>query len=315
MNTIPVILTFDENMSLPAAVCISSIMQAGKADDFYDFFVLHAGNQPVITSLEKIIRAYPNMRVQYRSVGNEFSGAFEIRGITAAAYYRLLAPELVLEYDKAIYADVDMIIRLDMSELYRMEMGENYLGAVYGLGLNTTKEGRDYVKSIGLVPGDYFLSGFLLMDLEKMRKDGIVSRFKALAGEKFKYQDQDIMNLVCNGRIMSIPYVYSMVVGAYESVIMKTDILHTKYLLPKDDKDPLIYSNIHYNGMKPWKGWCPNLDQWWEFYRKSPIYDSKVYFSYFYNKLEEYDQLPLLKRLKILFRYFTVGKKKPKYEF
>lgn len=313
MNTIPIVLTFDNNMSLPAAVCICSFMMSAKEDTFYDFFVLHADPRPEITGLDKIVATYPNMDIHFRSVGDSFSGSYEIRGITTAAYYRLLSPELIPEYDRVIYADVDMIIRLDMAELYRRDLGDNYLGAVYGLNLNTSKEGRDYAQSIGLTPGDYFLSGFLLMDLNRMRKDDLTTKFKSLASNNFKYQDQDIMNIVCKGRISSIPFVYSMVIGAYESVIMQTGLLNTKYMHSKDDTDPLVYSNIHYNGVKPWKGWCPNLDQWWECYRKSPIYDPKVYFAFFYNKLEEYEQLTLINRIKILLRYFVVGQKKPKY--
>lgn len=315
MNIVPIILTFDNNMSLAAGVCISSMMMSANEDTFYDFFVLHAGNPPEIVGLEKIKDAYPNMRLQYRSVGSAFAGAFEIRGITEAAYYRLLAADLVTEYDKAIYADVDMIIRLDLTELYQTEMEHNYLGAVYGIGLNTDENGRNYVKSIGLEPGNYFLSGFLLMDLSKIRRDNLIPKFKALASHNYRYQDQDIMNIVCENHIMSIPFVYSMVIAAFESVIMDTALLRTKYMHPKDDKDPLVYSNIHYNGVKPWKGWCPNLDQWWECYRKSPIYDPKFYFSFFYNRLDEYDQLPLMKRLKILYRFFSVGRKWPVYKF
>ena len=68
------------------------------------------------------------------------------------------------------------------------------------------------------------------------------------------------------------------------------------------------HSNIHYNGQKPWKGWCVNFDIWWECYRKSPFYDEKFYFDFFYNKLNEHDQLPLWKRVKILLRYFIFGR-------
>ena len=93
---------------------------------------------------------------------------------------------------------------------------------------------------------------------------------------------------------------------------MKTDILNTKYMYNPFDCDPLLYSNIHYNGVKPWKDWCPNMDQWWEYYRKSPIYDPAFYFSFFNNKLEYLDQLSLIKRLKILLRYFILGRKKIK---
>lgn len=312
MKKIPIVLTFDRNMSLPAAICISSMMQSAEPDTFYEYFILYSGDIPEIAGIDKIKKTYSNMSVTYRSVGDVFNGAYEIRGITAAAYYRLLAAELIPEYDKVIYADVDMIFRLDMAELYDCDLGDNYLGAVYALGLNTSDDARDYVHSIGLTPGDYFLSGFLLMNLAKIRRDGLTDKFVALAKDDFKYQDQDIMNIVCCGKISSLPYVYSMTVAAFEAVSLKTTLLDTKYMYNPFDRDPLLYSNIHYNGVKPWKDWCPNMDQWWECYRNSPIYDPAFYFSFFNNKLDYLDQLSLTKRIKILLRYFIFGQKKIK---
>ena len=52
MKTIPIILTFDSNMSLPAGVCISSILMSGDASNFYDIFVLHSNEEPAIYGLE-----------------------------------------------------------------------------------------------------------------------------------------------------------------------------------------------------------------------------------------------------------------------
>lgn len=312
MLTIPIVLTFDDNMSLPAAVCISSILSSAEKETFFDFYILYSGHKPDIVGLERIKNRYPNMDVKYRKVGNVFDNAYQIRGITTAAYYRLLAADLIPEYDQVIYADVDMIFRMDLSALYGLDLKENYLGAVYALGLNTEQKSRRYVASIGLEPGDYFLSGFLLMNLSKIRKDKLTNKFVKLAKNNYRYQDQDIMNIICKGKIVSIPYVYSMTVAAFEAVSMRTDLLQTKYMYSMCDKDPLLCSNIHYNGAKPWKDWCPNLDQWWECYRKSPIYDPEFYFMFFYNKLEYLDQLSLIKRIKILLRFFVFGRKKIK---
>ena len=66
---------------------------------------------------------------------------------------------------------------------------------------------------------------------------------------------------------------------------------------------------VHYNGPKPWNSWCPNFDIWWETYRKSPIFDQRKYFEFFYSKMDVLDSLTLWKRVKILARYFIVGKK------
>lgn len=305
MNTIPIILTFDNNMSFPAAVCISSMMMSAKEDTFYDFFVLHTGEPPVIVGLDKIKNVYPNMRLQYRSVGEAFSGAFEIRGITEAAYYRLLAADLIPEYDKVIYTDVDVIYQMDLHTFFDIELCGNLVAAVHANGIANDKENCRYLQSIGLDPSSYVVSGFLLMDLAMMREKGLVKKFKELSKNNYKYQDQDILNMVCKDKIRVIDSSYSLGVAALKDIIDSSDI---------ESNDKIHKSNIHYNGMKPWKGWCPSLDLWWECYRKSPIYDPKVYFAFFYNKLEEYDQLSLMKRLKILFRYFLVGQKKPTYK-
>lgn len=52
-----------------------------------------------------------------------------------------------------------------------------------------------------------------------------------------------------------------------------------------------------------------NFDVWWEYYRKSPFFDERFYFDYFYYRLNIFDQLSLWKRIKILVRYFVYGKR------
>ncbi len=71
----------------------------------------------------------------------------------------------------------------------------------------------------------------------------------------------------------------------------------------------MYHGNIHFNGHKPWKKYSTNFDIWWEYYRKSPFFDEKFYFDFFYYRLNIFDQLSLLKRIKILVRYFIYGKR------
>jgi len=313
MKTVPILLTFDGNMSLPAGVCIFSLLDSADEDTFYDIIVLHSEEQPAVTGLKELQEKYKNFRISFRSVGDAFKGAYEIRGITYAAYYRLLAPEILPEYDKIIYFDVDMIFRRDLSSLYEMPLGDNYMGAVYALSLNTEPAEMKYAESIGAVPGEYFLSGFLLMNLAEMRKDGLVPKFKKQAANNYRYQDMDIINIICKGRIVPVSSIYSFVNGAYKRLEMDPDYVNTKFA-PVPFDEARNFSNIHYNGPKPWNTWCPNMDIWWEYYRRSPFFDSRFYFAYFYNKLDYLDSLSLMKRLKILWRYFSVGVKKPRIE-
>mgnify|MGYP006208099459 FL=1 len=76
----------------------------------------------------------------------------------------------------------------------------------------------------------------------------------------------------------------------------------------EDAEYALKYGIIHYNGPKPWNTWCLNFDIWWEYYRKSVYFDPEYYYSFYNNKLDEYDRLPLIKRIKILLRYFKTMK-------
>lgn len=102
MNIIPIVFAFDNNLILPACVCISSLMMNAEEDTFYDIFILHSSNIALKKEeLDKLSQYYQNCRIQYRQVDNTFDSAFEIRGITTSTYYRLLIPDLIPEYDKS----------------------------------------------------------------------------------------------------------------------------------------------------------------------------------------------------------------------
>ena len=310
MKIIPLIFTFDFNLSFPAGVCLSSLLMSAGEETFYDIFVLHSGAQPPIDGIEKIRAAYANFRLQYRSVGNAFDDGFEIRGITKAAYYRLLAADLIPEYDKAIYADTDILFRFDQSKIFEIDLSGNYIGAVYAGGFTQSPEGRKYLQSLNLDPDRYFVSGYLLMDLKKMREDKLGAKFIAeAAGKKYIYQDQDILNIVCKDRIMALPRSASMGVSDFLTVVTGDKSLPGPHYNTSDD-EALNESNVHYNGQKPWKDLCPNFDIWWECYRKSPLYNPEFYFKFYYNKLEPLERLSLMKRVKVLVRYFVYGRKK-----
>ena len=163
MNNIPIAFAFDNNLSFPACVCLSSLMKHAKHDTFYDIFILHSEKEALRTEeLDKLPTFYPNCRITYRTVDNTFDQAFEIRGITTAAYYRLLIPELIPEYDKIIYSDVDVIFRMDLTELYALDIENYYIAATRDLGLNLGKDGIAYIQSMPeLHLGEYIQTDLL----------------------------------------------------------------------------------------------------------------------------------------------------------
>lgn len=310
MNTVPIVFAFDNNLILPACVCISSLMMNAREDTFYDIFILHSRKLALERDrLGRIPDYYPNCRIRYRLVDETFDAAFEIRGITTPAYYRLLIPELIPEYDKVIYSDVDVIFRMDLAELYRLDISDYYLAATRDLGLNFSDDGVRYVNSMpGLVQGQYLQSGFIMLNSRKIRQDNLVARFRELAKRKLKYQDQDILNLSCSGQVLFLPMKYNMTDYSYFFIHLEPEKI--AHLVDTEEiAEAQLCGNIHFNGHKPWKKYSINFDIWWEYYRKSPFFDAKFYFDFFYYRLNILDQLPLWKRIKILLRYFIYGKR------
>lgn len=311
MNKTPIAFAFDNNLVFPACICLSSLMMHAKEDTFYDIFILHSENEELNhQELNKLPSFYPNCKIQYRCVGDIFDKAFEIRGITTPAYYRLLIPELIPEYDKVIYSDVDVIFRMDLTELYSQDLGHNYIAATRDLGLNLGEDGIRYIMSQPeLHAGEYLQSGFIVLNSKAILEDKKVEVFKTLAKRNLKYQDQDILNIACYGKIQYLSLEYNMTDYSFQYAITAPEKLNDMFN-SEQLKTAIAHGNLHFNGHKPWEKYCINFDIWWEYYRKSPYYNELFYFDFFYNKLNELDQLSLWKRIKIFVRWFIYGRKR-----
>ena len=308
MNRIPIAFAFDNNLVIPACVCISSLLMNANMNTFYEIFILHSENESIDKDKLNIISEYYKEKciIRYIKVGNVFDNSYEIRGITTAAYYRLLIPELIPEFDKIIYADVDIIFRQDMASVYNINLETEYIAATYDWGMIFSVDGQEYVKSVqGLSQGEYIQSGFLLINSKQIRKDGLVCKFIEEAKNNYKFQDQDILNIVCGKRKKNLPIQYNMTDYAFFYMMKECDKL-VPYTESNDIEKAKNIGTLHFNGHKPWKKYCVNFDIWWEYYRKSPIFDENYYFDFFHSKLNELDQLSLWKRIKILMRYFII---------
>ena len=304
MKKIPVVFSFDKNWELPAGVCLTSLLVNAKEDTFYDIFILHSEKCTFCDSkLNELPFKYSNCSITFRSVGREFENAFEIRGITVATYYRLLIPEIIPEYDKIIYSDVDVIFRKDLSEIYEStDLTGFYMAGVVDPSPDAHSHHK-YIRKLNLLPEEYIYAGNLIINSELLREDGIVEKFIQEAGHsKYDLQDMDIINSICKGKIKKISPEFCLSLTVRKCAINQpAPLFYTKQELDESLKDGII----HYTGPKPWVKYCPDFDIWWEYYRKSIFFDQKYYFDFFNRKMNEFDLLPLWKRIKILVRWFV----------
>lgn len=308
MNKIPIVFAFDDNLINPACVCLSSLLLSANSETFYDIYILHSNKYDFrSTKLAEYPKIYGNCSICFRRVDGEFTTAYEVRGVTSTTYYRLLIPELIPEYDKILYSDVDVIFRDDLTKFYNIDLEGYYMAAVDNASA-LRPEVQKYVKEhlgIDHKYGHYY-AGNLVINSAKMREDKLLNRFRELATKNYRQQDMDIINIACYGKIKPLIPAFCLTNFLTEYIIKRRDEM-LQFFSEEELNYSLEKGIVHYNGPKPWKEWCINFDIWWEAYRKSPIYDSTFYYDFYQSKQNELDKLSLIKRIKILVRYFVYG--------
>ena len=311
MEIVPILFAFDESMMIPAGVCISSLLESAKPDTFYDIFIIHNPRMEISDAiLHSLPLKYGNCRVTDRIVDDSFLGAYEVRGITEATYYRLLAPELIPEYEKIIYSDVDVIFREDLSRYYALDIGQYYFGGVDNCSV-LRPEVQLYLSSqLGLdYRNGYYYAGNLIINNKLILADGLTRKFRELSKQSFQQQDMDIINIACNRRFYPLGLSFCLTVQLYELILKQRSEMESLYS-PEEITNALRFGTIHYTGMKPWKGICPNMDLWWSCYRRSIFFEEQFARDFWYKQTHKIEMLSLWKRIKLVFRYFRKGGRK-----
>ena len=291
MTSIPVIFAIDHNVVVQCGVTITSLLLNADGETFYDFYILYNPSKLDKESQSSLLDAFaghPGCRISFVNVGDAFkdSEGFASGHITTATYYRLLIPDLFLQYDKVIYSDIDIIFQQDLSGLFRdsLQNGE-LVAAVLDLAIDDVFYFHsDLPSKIGKSVKDYFNAGFLVMNLKQMREEGIPEAFEKHAKIKYEQNDQDVLNIVCRGRVQLLPSLYNFQLNHFSNYMWgrkKTDISFEE-LFKK--------ATLHYTWKnKPWNSLeCVAYDTWWHYYKMSPFYDDMVYFQRQYEQIEAY---------------------------
>lgn len=266
MNEIPIVLAFTPNYVIPAVTTIQSILTNSSNESKFEIICLLTEklSRNIISELENWCTE--RLKFKFILLDNVLQGVYINERFTAAASFRLLLPNILPYYKKVIYLDCDIIVRNSLSTLYNeIELKDNYLGAVYEATLNFQ---ANYVNKLGLKDGKYFNSGVLLMNLEMMRKDEIVSDLIEMSNNPdSQFPDQDALNIVCQEKVLGLSPIYNSI-RTFFIPQYKTEFLR-KYNL-KDWHNVQQYGTIHYTGAKPWNSFTIKFEEWWKYYFKLP---------------------------------------------
>lgn len=129
---------------------------------------------------------------------------------TVGAFYRLFIPfVLPTNIEKAIYLDCDIIVNLNVNELWEIDLGDKSLGIV-----------NAWQSSLhGIVKKeDYFNNGVMSMNLKILRKeeeiikDGL--KFFSENPQHCRWPDQDLFNYCFATRALKLPAKFNCQTGA-----------------------------------------------------------------------------------------------------
>ena len=178
------------------------------------------------------------------------------------------------EVDKIIYADVDVLFRNDLADIWNLSIGDYVLAAVKGaVNLSDKWEwnsDRPYWKQLEGMRGKYINSGVLLLNLRKIREQQLEQQWDRWANEKLYYQDQDILNITCQDAIYYLPLKYNMFayMNGQDYDRFVSEGIFSKEECKEALEQPVI---IHYAGDKPWKRYDTNQGHlWWEYVNSQP---------------------------------------------
>ena len=269
MSNIPVVFCFDKRIILGASVAIKSLLDCAKETTTYDIRIFHSDldikNQKNITKLTEGTRH----SIAFHYINPDiFKGApHNNHSWTELVYYRLLAPEIIKEYDKVIYADVDVMFTGDLSEVYNIDL-TGYQMAAVPVEINN----KDTMICHTYFPENkndkIYISSFMVMNCKLMREEETVHKFFDViktVNKRLRFFDLDTMNIACDKF-----YPLSLKYGIFQSLYYNDDYkkaheysflkgIHTDKDIEEAIKNPIM---IHYAGGmgKPWRMKTPYAD-------------------------------------------------------
>lgn len=260
--------TTDSNYIVPTFVAVFSLLTNYKGLSKIDIYIIVDSEKSTIKLTEmfdSLIGIFHNFDIHYININSCCENNNILTNIKSqATMYRLFIPHII-QIDRLLYIDSDVIIEGDISEIFNWNRDNMCLSGVKDLSI-TTRVDRDHSMQLEIPnTSQYINAGVILMNLNKIREIGLHDKCLDLAQKKsFKFKDQDIINSVFYGKIGFLPF-QANVMCAY---ITRNDwILYHVYgkdNINKARKEPII---IHYSGFrKPWKyRHMYGAYKWWKY--------------------------------------------------
>ena len=200
---IVICLCSDDNGVDFMLVAIKSIFITNKAENI-DLHIFTDGfSQNNITLINKLADYY-NRSIKIHVIDemeyNNLPGCGDGYHFPKSILFRFSIPEILTDYNKALYLDTDIIVEHSLRELWNTDITDNSIACVIDAGIT---EFWDYIKyGLGFNPTRYFNSGVILMNLDYIREHNVKDcclQWLIENPEKSKWADQTSPNFMLEG--------------------------------------------------------------------------------------------------------------------
>ncbi len=266
---IPVVFATDENYLFFTCVAITSMAQSAKKDTFYQIYILAASDFSDQTGLlDRVQKTYDRIRIEIIFVDDNMFQSVTIHNthVTKATFYRLILNDLI-EEDKCLYLDGDIIVTEDLETLYKTDLGENYLAGCRDIWIDLLSEEEREIRRerTGIFSMDQYVNaGVLLFNLKQLRADKMGIVFLKQLHQDYLFEDQDILNVCCYGRILHLPAKWNLFtlfmgqLGQMQKAGIEEDTLYAF----REKKGIIHYATPM---IRPWKREnCWMNIEWWK---------------------------------------------------
>ena len=174
--------------------------------------------------INQLVEAF-DQEISFFDITNELDKYYEIlpslKIYSKAALYRFFIPEFI-KTSRTIYLDIDIIVSLDINELFCFDLHKKAIGAVLDVNQTRAVIASDYGKKMELNAKRYCNSGVLLIDifaLKKVKSKISWQEYLSLHTESVM-PDQDAINYVYQDDIQLLPDKYNRIIS--ENYTMNT---------------------------------------------------------------------------------------------
>lgn len=274
-ETIPIVFAINQSYVSYLSVALVSLIEKVDLMRIYEVYILYhdidTNSLNILCSLST-----PNVKINVIKVTSCIHDILTYGSVrdhvTLETYFRILIPSLLPQFDKVIYLDCDIIITTDISSLYDIDLEGFAIGAI-----NDYVFDKEFLNKVLAVRQKYlphyFNAGVLLMNNRVFKNRNLDVKFMEYLKNGIKYvcQDQDILNMVCEGMIKTLPVKWNLCLAPliWNRYEQARDVDLLSYI--EGFKNPAI---IHYNGsLKPTDtddGYFIPL--FWKIARKSPYF-------------------------------------------